>query len=109
MDGMVLSDGTPSPGLFEWAQVVSPIRLTARRVESAGDEASTGASITVDNRRHSATTADVELRWTVAHDGDVVLTGVLEPSTAPAAPSPPASRSRWPCPTSRSRRPARRG
>ncbi|WP_146856331.1 glycoside hydrolase family 2 TIM barrel-domain containing protein [Frigoribacterium faeni] len=79
MDGMVLSDGTPSPGLFEWAQVVSPIRLTARRVESAGDEASTGASITVDNRRHSATTADVELRWTVAHDGDVVLTGVLEP------------------------------
>ncbi|MGA1836084.1 glycoside hydrolase family 2 TIM barrel-domain containing protein [Herbiconiux sp. 11R-BC] len=27
MDGMVLSDGTPSPALFEWKHVVAPVRV----------------------------------------------------------------------------------
>jgi len=79
MDGMVLSDGTPSPGLHEWAQVVSPIRLTASRAAGPrGDDGITGASVLVENRRHTATTADVELLWSLEHDGDVVASGRLD-------------------------------
>ena len=67
MDGMLLSDGTPTPGLHEWSQVVAPVRITA------------GASgVTVANLRHSAPTDDVEVRWSAEHDGVVVREGVLD-------------------------------
>jgi len=67
MDGMLLSDGTPTPGLHEWSQVVAPVRITA------------GASgVTVANLRHSAPTDDVDVRWSVEHDGVVVAEGVLD-------------------------------
>lgn len=67
MDGMVLSDGTPSPGLFEWAQVVAPIRLTLER--GSGDGTDVTVDVTVENRRHSADASDIELRYTVTRDG----------------------------------------
>ena len=46
MDGMVLPDGTATPGLAEWSAVNAPVRLDC-----------SGATLTVRNRQHSATTA----------------------------------------------------
>ena len=46
MDGMVLPDGTATPGLAEWSAVNAPVRLECR-----------GSTLTVRNRQHSATTA----------------------------------------------------
>jgi beta-galactosidase len=69
MDGMVLSDSTPSPGLFEYKQVVSPIRL---RFESGSSR------ITVSNLRHSADASDLAFRWRVEVDGRTVDDGELD-------------------------------
>ena len=46
MDGMVLPDGTPTPGLAEWSAVNAPVRLECGP-----------ATLLVCNRQHSATTA----------------------------------------------------
>ncbi|WP_219814193.1 glycoside hydrolase family 2 TIM barrel-domain containing protein [Rathayibacter sp. AY1C1] len=67
MDGMVLSDGTPSPGLFEWKQIVAPVRLTVR-----------GDGVVIENRRHDASTADLRFAWRVERDGRVTAEGVLD-------------------------------
>ncbi|WP_082177527.1 glycoside hydrolase family 2 TIM barrel-domain containing protein [Arthrobacter sp. RIT-PI-e] len=67
MDGMVLSDGTATPGLHEWKHVVSPVRIRFH-----GDE------IMVENKRHTADAGDLEFRWTVTHDGHLGNSGVLE-------------------------------
>lgn len=66
MDGMVLSDGTPSPGLFEWKQVVAPVRA---HIDADG--------IDVENRRHDASTADLRLEWRVELEGRVTQEGTL--------------------------------
>ncbi|SDV04709.1 beta-galactosidase [Microlunatus sagamiharensis] len=50
MDGMVLPDGTPTPGLAEWAAVNAPVRLERE-----------GSTLHVRNRRHSATTEGLRL------------------------------------------------
>jgi beta-galactosidase len=72
MDGMVLSDSTPTPGLFEYAQVVAPIRV---RFGVNGD----GQQIAVvSNLRHTADATDVTFRWTVEHDGTAVASGELD-------------------------------
>ncbi|MCK9792844.1 DUF4981 domain-containing protein [Isoptericola sp. 4D.3] len=70
MDGMVLSDDTPSPGLTEYWHVERPV--VVRPAPSPGADAGT---VEVWNRRHTADTADLELRWRVEHDGDVVAEG----------------------------------
>ncbi|MFT3877214.1 MAG: glycoside hydrolase family 2 TIM barrel-domain containing protein [Propioniciclava sp.] len=66
MDGLVLSDGTPSPGLHEFKQVVAPFTV------------SFGEGIEVRNRRHSADSCDVRFRWRAEHDGEPVASGVLD-------------------------------
>jgi beta-galactosidase len=79
---MVLSDSTPSPGLYEFAAVAAPIRF-AFREPGRGPVA-----VTVENRRHSADTSDLVFRWRIEHDGQVVSHGVLgdlEPIGAGAA------------------------
>ncbi|MEV7625216.1 glycoside hydrolase family 2 TIM barrel-domain containing protein [Actinoplanes sp. NPDC089786] len=48
MDGMVLSDDVPTPGLHEFKAVVQPLRLTFD-----------GADVVIDNLRHSADTSDL--------------------------------------------------
>lgn len=85
MDGMVLSDDVPTPGLHEYKAVVQPIRF-----------AFDGEDIVVTNLRHSADTADLRFRWRVEHDGALVDSGEL-PVPAVAAggsarlPLPPIS------------------
>ncbi|SDD72663.1 glycoside hydrolase family 2 TIM barrel-domain containing protein [Auraticoccus monumenti] len=70
MDGLVLSDDTPSPGLHEYAAVVQPLRL-----------AWSANRLTVDNLRHSTDTSDLRLRWRVEVEGDVVTRGTVKVPT----------------------------
>ncbi|MFT3970031.1 MAG: glycoside hydrolase family 2 TIM barrel-domain containing protein [Micropruina sp.] len=69
MDGLVLSDGTPSPAMHEFKQVVAPFRIAF------------GDSIEVRNLRHSADSSDVRFRWRIELDGEPVDNGEL---TVPA-------------------------
>lgn len=80
MDGMLLSDGTPMPSLYEWAQVSAPIRLTLSR-NCAG-----GVDVQVENRYHSRSADGVALRYDVTHDGRSVAHGTLEIGTADGQP-----------------------
>ncbi|WP_372461896.1 glycoside hydrolase family 2 TIM barrel-domain containing protein [Antribacter soli] len=73
MDGMVLSDDTPTPGLHEWKHVVAPVGIT---FDACGTDKTDG--IVVENRRHSADLGDLELRWSVSHDGHPADGGVLD-------------------------------
>jgi beta-galactosidase len=82
MDGMVLSDNTPTPGLYEWAQVVAPIRLRfgqGVRGASAGSESRT-RQLSVSNLRHSADASDIAFRWRAEHDGVRAASGELSVS-----------------------------
>ncbi len=80
MDGMVLSDSTPSPGLFEYKQIVSPIRLSLAISDRA-------PSLTVANLRHTADASDVVLRWRVEYDGVGASSGELV-AASPASGEP---------------------
>ncbi|MDX3094963.1 glycoside hydrolase family 2 TIM barrel-domain containing protein [Streptomyces sp. ME19-03-3] len=74
MDGMVLSDGVPTPGLHEFKAVVQPIRFTFEDAEDAEG----GGTVEIGNLRHSADTRDLRFRWRVEHDGAPVDSGELE-------------------------------
>lgn len=69
MDGMVLSNDVPTPGLHEFAAVAQPVALTF-----SGD----GSELIVTNRRHSASSADLAVRWRVEHDGREAASGTLD-------------------------------
>lgn len=71
MDGMVLSDGTPTPGLVEFAAVTAPIRFALEVVDGV-------VTVQVRNLRHSSDTGDLVFPWRVERDGDSVAEGVLE-------------------------------
>ncbi len=81
MDGMVLSDSTPSPGLFEYKQVVAPIRLGFSVPDDGGQPV-----LTVANRRHSADASDLVLRWRVEADGVPLDSGELDAVGSSGAP-----------------------
>ncbi|MFD4230522.1 glycoside hydrolase family 2 TIM barrel-domain containing protein [Streptomyces sp. NPDC058545] len=67
MDGLLLSDDVPTPGLHEYKAVVQPVRFTFD-----GDE------LAITNLRHSADTSDLRFRWRVEHDGTLVDSGDME-------------------------------
>ncbi|MGN7797779.1 glycoside hydrolase family 2 TIM barrel-domain containing protein [Leifsonia sp. 22587] len=73
MDGMVLSDDRPTPGLHEFAAVVQPIRF---RFD--------GGTVAVENRRRFADTADLEFSWQIEQDGTRVAGGVFALDAIPA-------------------------
>lgn len=79
MDGMVLSDSTPSPGLFEYKQIVAPLRLG---FEVAGTDGVRHPMLTVANLRHSADASDVVLRWRTETDGEPTASGTFDVVTA---------------------------
>lgn len=76
MDGMLLSDDTPTPGLAEFKAVTQPIRF------AFGD-----GTVTLTNLRHTADTSDLAFRWRVEHDGRRVSDGELEVHHLPAGES----------------------
>jgi beta-galactosidase len=69
MDGMILSDDTPMPSLYEYAAVVAPFRFTV--------SADLG-SVDIRNLRHSSDSGDVEFAWRLERDGVESASGVLE-------------------------------
>ena len=73
MDGMVLSDDTPTPGLHEYAAAVAPFRFTMN-----------GTVVTVTSRRHVRGSDDVEFAWVLEADGREVAKGVIEGLEVPA-------------------------
>ncbi|PSK85041.1 beta-galactosidase [Murinocardiopsis flavida] len=86
MDGLVLSDDTPSPGLAEFAAVAAPVRLAF----DPGEE-----RIVLTSRRHSADTADLRVRWEVQVDGRTAGGGevpvkAVPPQGSAGADAPPA-------------------
>ncbi|MFZ7086607.1 glycoside hydrolase family 2 TIM barrel-domain containing protein [Curtobacterium sp. RRHDQ10] len=77
MDGLVLSDDTPTPGLAEFAAVVAPIRITVSGVVAGG-------TILVENRYHSASTSGLRFCWTLERDGVPIANGRFSPGIVPA-------------------------
>ena len=69
-DGMVLSDGTPTPMLAEFAAVASPIKLTML-----------GNRLVVENWRHDGDTSDLRFFVVDEHDGHVFSEVELEIAT----------------------------
>ncbi|MCC2591880.1 DUF4981 domain-containing protein [Tessaracoccus sp. OS52] len=72
IDGMVFPWQEPSPGLVEYAQVISPVL-----VEYAD------GTLTVTNRRWFTDLSDVEVTLRVLHDGVVAETSTLAPGAVP--------------------------
>ncbi|MEO7127154.1 MAG: glycoside hydrolase family 2 TIM barrel-domain containing protein [Nakamurella sp.] len=82
MDGLILPDSTPTSGLWEYKQVSSPVRLEISRGPGdfpAGASVATDMPLllTVTNRRHTADTADLDLRWQVERDGNLLNSGAV--------------------------------
>jgi beta-galactosidase len=67
MDGLILSDGTPTPALGEYAAVIAPVAFALL------DD----AHVQVHNRRAFTDTTDLRLTWTVEIDGARAATGLL--------------------------------
>jgi beta-galactosidase len=67
MDGMLLSNDVPTPGLHEYKAVVQPLRFAFD-----GDE------VAITNLRHSADTSDLRFHWRVEHDGTPVDSGEMQ-------------------------------
>ncbi|HET9647026.1 MAG TPA: glycoside hydrolase family 2 TIM barrel-domain containing protein [Microlunatus sp.] len=72
MDGMVLPDGTPTPGLAEFAATNAPV------VISVSANGSPAGRVSIHNRRHSATTSDLRFVAVVESDGEVASEATLE-------------------------------
>ncbi|MCU1526943.1 MAG: beta-galactosidase [Frondihabitans sp.] len=73
MDGMILSDDTPTPGLHEYAAVSAPFRFAVD-----------GGEIVVTSYRHSRPSDDVAFVWRLERDGVESASGEL--SIEPLAP-----------------------
>lgn len=75
IDGLVLPDRTPSPGLLELAAVNAPVRIAVDGAERR---------LSIINRYEVLDTADVTWVWTLLRDGEAVATGRLEVPTLAA-------------------------
>lgn len=76
-DGLLLSDGTPSPGLHEFAAVVAPVYA---ELQGTRDH----RTVTLVNERHWTDTSDLTVTWSVELDGEQTAEGVLEISPVAA-------------------------
>ncbi|MET3452160.1 glycoside hydrolase family 2 TIM barrel-domain containing protein [Curtobacterium sp. 1544] len=73
MDGLVLPDDSPTPGLAEFAAVVAPIRFTL-----------SDRTVLVENRFHSASTAGLRFHWALSRNGVVEHEGRFAPGVVAA-------------------------
>ncbi|CAN5125476.1 glycoside hydrolase family 2 TIM barrel-domain containing protein [soil metagenome] len=69
MDGMILSDDTPMPSLYEYAAVVAPFRFTV---------AADLGRVDIRSMRHSLGSDDVEFVWRLERDGVESASGTLD-------------------------------
>lgn len=77
-DGLVLSDGTPTPGLLDWSETVAPVRARWGETDAGGE-------IVVESRRAFTSADDLRLVWMLDVDGVPVADGRMPLSTAPQA------------------------
>ncbi len=82
MDGLVLPDDTPTPGLAELAAVVAPVRVSVSPL--GGRTVAGGGTVLIENRYHSASTADLRFVWTLSRNGVVEASGRLAPGVVAA-------------------------
>ncbi|WIE61974.1 glycoside hydrolase family 2 TIM barrel-domain containing protein [Curtobacterium sp. MCLR17_032] len=82
MDGLVLPDDTPTPGLAEFAAVVAPVRLSVSPL--GGSSIAGGGTVLVENRYHSASTAGLRFCWTLCRNGVVEASGRFAPGIVAA-------------------------
>ncbi len=83
LDGLVFADGTPSPGLIEYAKVIEPVRVTI------------GEDLRIENRQDFEDTAGYTFGWRLDTAGpgpdgvgEPLAEGVLDvPKTAPRSSS----------------------
>ncbi|MDF9278232.1 glycoside hydrolase family 2 TIM barrel-domain containing protein [Arthrobacter sp. EH-1B-1] len=75
LDGLVLSDSTPTPGLYEFKAVVAPIRISFE--SPGGKDAGSKPLLRVRNLRHTASTEDLTFRWRLEDNGETVASGEL--------------------------------
>lgn len=80
LDGMVLSDSTPSPALYEFKQIVAPVRL-GLETTAAGKP-----RLRVRNLRHTADAGDLAFHWQLEDNGVPVASDELEVSGPAGAP-----------------------
>ncbi|MFC6022881.1 glycoside hydrolase family 2 TIM barrel-domain containing protein [Plantactinospora solaniradicis] len=73
IDGLVFPDRTPSPGLIEYAAVITPVRVTI------GED-----GIRVENRHDFIDTAGYTFEWSIEAAGCAVSSGVLDVPPVPA-------------------------
>lgn len=94
VDGLLLPDRTPSPGLIEYAAVIAPFRFlldddgTAIDATTAGgtasDAAAPAAAVSIENRLSFQTTDSARFSWVVEADGVELASGDLDvPTIAP--------------------------
>jgi beta-galactosidase len=67
-DGLLFPDRTPSPGLIEFATVISPVRI-------APDPG--GGTVTITNRYDFASTAHLAFDWQVTREGEPLASGMV--------------------------------
>ncbi|WP_018931687.1 glycoside hydrolase family 2 TIM barrel-domain containing protein [Gracilibacillus lacisalsi] len=67
MDGLVMSDHTPSPALHEYKKILEPVKISA--VDWLGK------TVTVTNRYDFIDLSHLQLVWTVEADGSIVESG----------------------------------
>jgi beta-galactosidase len=75
-DGLLLPDRTPSPGLLELKQVVSPVRIVASK-----------DGLRISNLHMASTLDHLRFDWRLEEDGTPVARGVLEVPETPAGTS----------------------
>ncbi|MFM9272282.1 glycoside hydrolase family 2 TIM barrel-domain containing protein [Pseudarthrobacter sp. NKDBFgelt] len=95
LDGLILSDSTPSPGLYEFKTVVAPVRLAFDGLEPGGKP-----FIRVTNLRHSADLGDMVFRWRIEDDGEPVASGELAVDGLDGGPLTPGASAAVPLPVS---------
>lgn len=76
MDGLVLSDGTPTPGLAEFKAVSAPVLFTFD-----------GRTVAVRNRYHAISTQHLVFEWSLEKAGHRVVAGRLSIPPVPAGSS----------------------
>ncbi|WP_406246865.1 glycoside hydrolase family 2 TIM barrel-domain containing protein [Microbacterium sp. M] len=67
LHGLVFSDRTPTPGLIELAKAHETVSITID-----------ADAVVIANDRHSTSTDDLVFRWSVEHDGVIVVDGALD-------------------------------
>lgn len=69
IDGLIMPDRTPSPGLLEYKKIIEPVRVEAVDLENG--------LVSIQNRYDFISLAHLTCKWTVKADGRLLQKGTL--------------------------------